>query len=827
MLTGLIVRNFTPLLKKGTSYVELDIKKFILNILLGRNGFGKTTLLSLITPMPPDNADFGPDGYKEWRYVDERGTFILKGSTGKNSVHEFIFNGKNLNEGKTLLVQRELVKIHFGVTQQIVNILTGLDVRDLFTTLSAARRKEFLMAVNPNDTSYALKVYEKLKSNYNTIRGGLKTQRQRLVVEEARLTQLATMDAEKLEIEIAQLDTQIKDALVLHGILSGVEQNDLKPIKLEIDNIISRLLGNDTIIKGTRGQYLEQKEAGLRRLAHLTTLSTKLSTMHSEITQQLQGLDAGTQSLEGYKARLGMIEGKLDKLKLDLELTENFFVGQSFFQEGFYRDEDLLVNAHELMEQLRLVHKARDPEATGTKYKGICDRLVIVKNELANLQSDITQINHQLDHYRKADTVSCPECAANFKIGFEKFNPSQLEAIRDEKVVQLKRFESEAEKLNDYIENNEEWYSSMTAYHRFLRRLREPGKLLEMSTHFNVGKTDIQVLLECIRRSIEIDNIIKQITQLEEEHQHLLTQIKYLESSDVTSLFARAGEVERELAYTQRSIGRVKEELRKIDDAINTIIADDLLRDKLTFLATDIHTKLIENGKYAIKLKTEQAIDELCPLKDQLIANLIRAKSLNSVIDSMKETIADLEKKEKHTLLLMEGLSPVKGLIGYLMNDFLKAVVGNINAIIQQVWTTRLRVMNCSTSKTDDDVDLSYSFPVLVGDSDKPNKDIGLCSGGEREIINFAFRVVILRYLGPKCGVPLMMDEVGVALDELHRGRFYSWVEEQHRLDTLPMTFMISHNYAQFSRNLAANFIALNVEGLNVPANMNQHSIIR
>lgn len=827
MITGLVVKNFTPLLQKGTGYVELNVKDFVLNIVLGRNGFGKTSLLKLVTPMPPDNADFGTDGYKEWRYVDERGTFILKGTTGKSSVHEFIHNGKNLNEGKTLLVQKELVKIHFGITQQIANVLTGLDVRDLFTTLSASRRKEFLMSVNPNDTSYALKIFEKLKSNYNTIRGGLKNQRQRLVVEEGRLTQLASMDPVELEQEIAKLDSQIKSALVLHGELTSVQQHDISELKTEINSIISRLIGNNSLIKGTKGYYLERREFNLKRLVSRTTLITKLSTLHSEITQQLQGIDLSSQNLDGYKSRSVMIERTLDKLKNDLESTELFFVGQEFFQNGFYRDEDLLTNGHELMEQLRLVHKARDPEATGTKFRQTSDNLVIATNQLSNVNNDITQINHQLEHYNKADTVECPDCESKFKIGYETFNPAQLSSLRDDKVIERDRLKKVIEGLTDYVENNEEWYSSMTAYHRYLKRLREPVKLIEMTNHYNVGKTDIQVLLESIRRSMEIDVLVKQIEQLENEHQQLTVQIKFLENSDTTTLFARAEEIDLELGMSQRELYRINQELKHIESALDAIATDDVLRDRLAQAMDEIQFKLAENGKYRVKLKIEQAIDELSPQKDQLIGNLIRAKSLNSVIESMKENIADLEKREKHTLLLMDGLSPVKGLIGYLMNDFLKAVVGNINAIIQQVWTTRLRVLNCSTSKTDDDVDLSYTFPVLVGDSDKPNKDIGLCSGGEREIINFAFRVVILRYKGSKCGVPLLMDEVGVALDELHKGRFYSWVEEQYRLDTLPKTFMISHNYAQFASNHDANFIALNVEGLNVPANMNKHSIIR
>ena len=201
MITKLIIKNYTPLVKKGVSYVELDTKE-IFNIILGRNGFGKTSLLRELTPFPPDNADYQPGGYKEVHVVVGKDAFILRSTTGKSSEHHFILNGKNLNEGNTLLVQRELVKIHFGVTSGIKDVITGLDVRDLFTTLSAPRRKDFLMAVNPNDTTYALKVFDKLKSNLNAIKGGLKTQRQRLVVEEGRLSQLAGMEPDKLQQEI-------------------------------------------------------------------------------------------------------------------------------------------------------------------------------------------------------------------------------------------------------------------------------------------------------------------------------------------------------------------------------------------------------------------------------------------------------------------------------------------------------------------------------------------------------------------------------------------------------------------------------------------------
>lgn len=104
MITGLILKNYSPLYKKGVKYIELDTKE-IFNIILGRNGFGKTSLLQELSPLPPDNGSYEQGGYKEVRIVNENGTYILKSSTGKSSQHEFIHNGKNLNEGNTLLVQ--------------------------------------------------------------------------------------------------------------------------------------------------------------------------------------------------------------------------------------------------------------------------------------------------------------------------------------------------------------------------------------------------------------------------------------------------------------------------------------------------------------------------------------------------------------------------------------------------------------------------------------------------------------------------------------------------------------------------------------------------
>lgn len=824
MIIGLILKNYTPLLLKGVSIVELDTRD-MLNIILGRNGYGKTSLLREMSPMPPDNAHYAKGGYKEWRYRDDRGTYVLISETGKNSKHEFIFNGKNLNEGNTLSVQKELVKIHFGITANIKGILTGLDLRDLFTTMSSLRRKEFLMAVNPNDTSYGVKVFNKLKTNYNTIKGGLKTQHQRLAVEENRMNQLASMDVEQLTKEIAIMDDQLKNALVLHGTLSQYEHVDITEIRNEINNIISQLLSNCGRIKFTKSQYIQQRDQRLIRLEKTITFNTKLGAILTEITTQLQGFENGTENLEGYELRLKQVCDLIDLYQKEREQCIDFL--------RYKEIDDSLCPlfekyGEEFINQLQQVVRAPDPDITSITFNQCKEKLIEKQNRYENLQRDIESINHQLKHFNNAENINCPECKTNFKLGFEKFNLSEMKGKLIEFSNHSETLSKEIKEISEYIESNEGWFYSMDSLMRYLKRQHDSLELINVIKQFKVGKNDCGLLIESIRKSLMIKSLNNQLNQLENEQAQLTAQIKFLKNSDMSALFQRAEDTERELAITQRQIYRIKDEIKEIEQSIELINHDNFLRDQLSILINEIKEHVENNGKYILKAKIEEVINDISPRKDQAISGLIRAQSLSSVIQSIKENIHDLEKKEKHLLVLMDGLSPVKGFIGHLMNDFLKAVVSNVNAIINPIWSTRLHVLNCQPTKGDDDsVDLDYQFPVVTGDENEVNDDIAYCSGGEREIINFAFRVTLLRYLGKHSGLPLLMDEVGVAFDELHRGRFGMWLEEQLRLDKLPQIFMISHYVKQFGLFQNANIIALNTEGLNIGLAVNKLSRIR
>lgn len=828
MITKLIIKNYNPLMKKGVKTIVLETEE-ILNILLGRNGFGKTSLLKELTQFPPDNSDYGPGGYKEIHITINNDKYVLTSSTGKSSEHHFLFNGKEQNTGNTLLVQKELVKIHFGVTNNIKNILTGLNPKDLFTTLSAVRRKEVLMAINPNDTSFGLSVFDKLKSNHGSLKGALKNQRHRLVVEESRMKQLSSMDPTKLKEEMKTIDDQIKNALIVHGELSNSVHSEVTPIKDSIAKIISTLLSNSKLVTAPLSMLSEDMVNTQNNLLYYRNLEVKLQTSFEELSSQLSGVELGNNNLESYKGILALNQANIAEQEGKLQEIEKRLLGHELLLENdLYKNSDFILIIEDFISFIYGVQRTTDENITSQSYNEKKKKYTELTIEKENIERQIKDNVHLLDHFNQSEIVNCPKCENKFKIGFEKFDLEKTKLRQGSLIERKEILEKQITYLKDYLEENEGWLETMTGLVRFAQRTPFSKEIFQMIQFYRVGKSDGNSLVNGLRLVGKHNGLQKSITSLMTENEHVTKQITFLESSDVETLFKRSEYVERELASVQCGIQRCLNKIKVLTRQIDIIKADDCLREELSNQIAMLNDVLIENGKYQLKVKIENVINELTPKKDSIVEGLIRAESLNSVIESIKLNIAEMEKKEKHTQLLMDGLSPVKGLIGYLMNDFIKSVVGNVNAVIKPVWTNRLAVLNCSTSESEDDVDLNYSFPVLSGDSDIPNKDIGMCSGGEREIINFAFRLVLMRYLGDKCGIPLMMDEIGGMFDELHKGRFWGYVHEQLRLGKLPQVFMVSHSHKELTSAVnSANYIALNTEGLKVDFEVNKHSEIK
>ena len=160
------------------TYIELEsYKRFSLNridkftmtltsplqLVLGSNGCGKSSLLSELSPLPAHHADFHKSGKKVFKLTHNHYEYTLKSIFAPHQKHSFLRAAPGeepieLNEGGTAAVQRELVKHQFGFTSEIHEFITG---KEPFDRMSPARRKEWFITLCETNYDYAIKVYNR------------------------------------------------------------------------------------------------------------------------------------------------------------------------------------------------------------------------------------------------------------------------------------------------------------------------------------------------------------------------------------------------------------------------------------------------------------------------------------------------------------------------------------------------------------------------------------------------------------------------------------------------------------------------------------------
>jgi hypothetical protein len=188
--------------------------------------------------------------------------------------------------------------------------------------------------------------------------------------------------------------------------------------------------------------------------------------------------------------------------------------------------------------------------------------------------------------------------------------------------------------------------------------------------------------------------------------------------------------------------------------------------------------------------------------------------------------ISAYELKEDHTRLaeeleaykeLSRELSPTTGVIAEIMREYLDNFLGEINKIIGFVWEYPLSVKSCGVET----VGLDYKFPLVVSDLDTPI-DISEGSQGQKDIINFAFTIVAMAYMGLQ-DYPIYMDEVGASFDHKHRGNLINYIKTLIESRQCSQLFMVNHYSSDHGGLSHTNTLVLSADNIVLPSNYNEH----
>lgn len=819
MLNKLILENYIPLLSSGITKVELNVEHLV-NLFIAQNGTGKTSILKEANELPPENGNFKMGR----KYVERKlggDLFIMDSYTGRSDGHSFKKNGVELNKGGTYTSQKELVWAYFKLDSNRSRVLSGLKAIDLFSNMNPNRRKEVMMWLYPNDTQFAMGVYNKLKVDRNELKAAIKNQVSRYTEENRKLQHIADCGIDELESRIKAIDNELRQSLLVRGSLEQYNADPALQKKIQDFTLLTDQMAINKVsgFFDTEVELLEAMEVVEGLLSNHQEQASVIQRVISEHAGVLEGMEEFLEDPLTFQHQSDQLQEELLRIQEEVKKYDTILSKFQVFNDPEANLKGLDLIEEGFIAQLRRVTLASSVELTGGQFNAWTRRQEQVGNELRTLEGDLTNVTHQLSHYNSMDNVNCPECEHEFKVGITPKELKDLEHKKNGLINQIEKLQQEKKKLVELIENDQDWYETMMALHQFCRLNGDVPCLVTLVKEYDIGKNDTNILLNALRAYSGRLNLTKRAKLLLEEKDILSTRIGLLQRDNVLDVAHYVAGLEESLKNENGRVSFYRRKLRNFQASLNTLQNYNKDLDRLGRLREDILKGLEHEGLVNLRQRVDGRIGILSEEKDNYLTSIINSRSLTAVVTSISDDINRLKRRLIIVETWMDGLCPNKGFIGRLMSDFLKTFCGNMNAVIQTVWNTPLYVKPCNK----DNGDLTYKFPVIVGDGD-PAPDISDCSLGQTSMIDFAFRYVALSYHG--YDYPLFMDEVGTAFDEIKRGRFFNFVKDITQKKDARQLFCVSHYLSSYGIFSDPNVVAMKYEGLTLPYEPNKHSAI-
>lgn len=788
-------------------------------IILGTNGSGKSSLLEALSPYPQPKSDYVKGGSKKLELEHNNSHFLLVSNYNGSGKHQFIKDGINLNEGGTSSVQKELVEKELGFNSHLHDLLTG---KLTFTNMSPTQRREWIMRISNIDLKYALNSYEKIKVRLRDAQGALKHDEIRLGRESQKLIDeidLKTIreDNEKLQKQISFYLTEKKTNL---SNLTDIE-NEYKDLSNKIESLSSKMLKSKfsykDVTKITRYEQIIEIENNL--MAEDKALKAVLLEQENQLKEDKETLkqlrDDGALNKEGVENKLST----LYEAKSKVAPVPNGYEVTGDINRTLKDTSSVRMNLFELVS-----------EATGSnisvpdkhKWEGIGDSLTDVKRDIQSLENRLLDLNRKRENMENAHKNKCPKCKYVWKPGVSE---KELESVK-EKILSYSKTQSgliaKKEKLSQLCENIDTRKTEINRFrglaHSYPRLRSFWNKIAEKKYLHNNPKDiigEFQLWQESVTQANNIETINEEIASSEA----ILERLKSLKENVDIDYFVKkerslSDKVEKTLLAIERNkdkledIKRYKKDFESIAENVNTLVN---------------YVKRLKDLEYEIlDTKIQREINTRLETAQLNLANNKRkqteAETLNGIVNDLKESIGELKNDIIALMAMEKALSPSDGIIAESMTDFINVFVSQLNDLLAKVWEYDMKILPCSKSEGE----LDYRFPLEVLGQEEPVFDIAKGSTGQREIINFVFTLAVMVYMDLK-DFPLFLDEMGASFDETHKSKlvlFIRWLIDSYQCTQV---WMISHFAADHGGLINAETCVMDSSNVALPEKFNEH----
>lgn len=801
----------------------------IQQIILGTNGCGKSSLMAELSPLPARNGNYYKGGYKEIHITHRGKKFILLSdfSHKTSGFHSFRVDrgdGEYVekNDGGTISIQEVLVKDYFNLDQETFDILIG---QRTFREMSPNSRRNLLVKMSNDDMDYAIALYQNVQKSLRDANAVVKY-----------LSDGLAKETDKIPNLHPRRQTLLK------------QQERLK----EQHRALMKLSTDDAVYPEVHRQLIVDKLAELETLynsvdTRFGVTSTKYDLKHANLDSLESGVLAKQaeyqRQLEGYKVEYDEINHTLDLLtKQGNEDKETILANN----EKALREIDRLTGEIRQFPQLRqftdITAILQTLDSVGDVLSDIISRLPdnsqqtytkeqreeyeLKKRQLVSehqlLLEMIQKGEHIKEHLLTGDKVTCPECGHAFIPGMEKYN---LTKVQDK----LKVIYEQSEAMGKEIAIVDEWlagYQEYVSVYRELKSLITSNKQMDVlwqclgdypltRYHPNKYLSLYQVFGKEVLVMRDILALQEQITLANEA----LSNLALLHGS-------KEQHNEDTLSKLADKIADVNYELRLCDDDLAIIRGAKIIKGyisdtykKLDSLVDTCNQAMIDYLNEGMMQFVNKEIDQVSVQLGMIHQELTVLEKSKDVIDELTGRLTEAKTKQEELAILAKELSPVNGLIADYSMRFINGFTDQLNGIINHIWTYDLRVMPLGGK----DEELTYKFPLYMGDSDTQTPDIDNASTAQKGVIDFAFKVLFMSYMGFE-DYPLYLDELTPNLDETHRIKIIEYVKNFVSAGYCSQLFMISHLVSGHNHFRDAQFLVINDSNLlNKPDEYNTH----
>lgn len=795
-------------------------------LLLGTNGSGKTSLMHELSPMPSLRSDFKPGGSKT--IILEKGSseYILKSTFKTTGSHSFICDGVELNEGGTGQVQKDLVLQHFGITQETHEILIGVR---RFCTMSVLERRQWFTRVSNIDFDYAVKMYNSYRNQLKDIESILKYQQSTLLVESSKI--LDENDLEKLNTDIAFMK-EYSEYLIKEREASTGHLRVSDPDNIRLDEILTA--------SGREHRML------LKRLAEIG--NTHDPELYPEVLKQEELEEARLQAR--FKEIGLLIEKNQSTLKtaesLGKEVVDNLYTSQINLEQEiqilsqtlrwFHSEsshEELLqvldLTYDSLFEVLQNLDTNETKRYSFTHHEELLSRksvLIEQMSELTNKLAVSVRYKDRMEHLKTHDGISCPKCEHHWLPGYDEQQYLRCLEFIKKTEAEIATQSDKIDQVTKDIEASQRYFELYKSFNRIKVKMTMLAPIWTKVEETKVILSDPKKILDWIDEARYDIPILRNISVLKSKLRDVKEMVYFNEKSSLTGINQLQQQIDEHLVLfteLQSQLFHIDSNIKRIRLRIEIHKRLNKLQDTIALALDKKHDITLYEIARLRYVKLQDLIREVQVMLGNMEQRKIASVTQTSLVDQLKSQIqASLIKKDMLTAMVAE-MSPKDGLIAKSMTGFINTFVQQMNAVIAKIWNYPFELLPINDD--DEAIDLNYRFEVIVMDREKI-PDITKCSAGMQEIIDLAFKLISMNYLQIST-MPIYLDEFGKSMDHIHRSMAFDMVMQSMTYANYTQIFMVSHYDAAYGGLANADVVVLDSQNVVIPPGMEVNTVVQ